>query len=88
MFEQLDLPQQNMLAYICGYLCKRVLPNHECDRVCSQCRKALLNEEAVVGDPRLNLIHYKAYEINGRNFGFLKVPSTKATTALYILQNL
>ena len=80
MPEHMDLPEQNTLAYISGYLCKRVLPNHEYDGVCSQCRKALLNEKAMLGDLRLSYLHFKAYEINGRNFGFLQVPSSNLLT--------
>ena len=54
---QLDLPEQNTMHYVGGYLCHRILSGHEVVSPCHVCRSALLASEPELHDPSLLLIH-------------------------------
>ena len=57
----IDLPEQNTLAYIAGYLCRKVITGHEVLSSCQTCREALLKGNAELDNPALLFIHNKAY---------------------------
>ena len=63
--------EENVLVYICGYICHKVLFTHEC----SQCRSAMVRAEAVLDSPNLLLTHFKAMTVEGSDFGLLTVPT-------------
>ena len=66
-----SLEEENVLVYVAGYLCHRVLFKHRCSR----CMSAMVRKEATLDNPNLLLTHFKAMEVEGSDFGLLKVPT-------------
>lgn len=54
-----NLPQQNTLAYIAGYLCRGILREHELLSMYHTCRAVLLTDDADVQDPVQLFTHFK-----------------------------
>ena len=70
-----NVPEENTLAYIAGYLCRRCLAGHEFSSKCQVCREALLSLTEEVDDESLLFIHHKGYNTLKSDFGSLMVPS-------------
>jgi len=68
-----NVPEENTLAYIAGYLCRRCLAGHEFSSKCQVCREALLSLTDEVDDASLLFIHHKAYNTLKSDFGSLMV---------------
>ena len=68
-----SLPETNVLAYIAGYLCFKVLRRHTSCQ--SFCKDKLVRQNALLDNPNLLFMYFKAYE-NGKDFGNLTVPTT------------
>ena len=66
-----DITVQNTLMYVAGYVCKKVLDKHRCQR----CRVSMLRmDSGLVGQTDLFCVH-KAYNVSRGSFGGLKAPS-------------
>uniref|UniRef100_A0A2A4J5S8 THAP-type domain-containing protein n=1 Tax=Heliothis virescens TaxID=7102 RepID=A0A2A4J5S8_HELVI len=64
-----DLPTQNALVYIAGYLLYKCHRKHICDKFVSECNKVLdVNESRMYS-------HFKAFNKDSSFYGRLKVPS-------------
>ena len=59
---QLNLPQQNVLAYIAGYLCHRIITGHELLSPCHTCREVHMTIGDQLDDHAHLFIHNKAYD--------------------------
>ena len=66
-----ELSSDNVLFYISGYLCKKVLQKHSCDR----CKNLLLCENQNIEQSRDLFTSFKAYSTDKGDFGGLMVPS-------------
>ena len=67
----IEIPEQNTLAYIAGYLCRRCLSVHDC----VNCKAILVSHETYLSDQSQLFIHHKAYNTTQSDFGSLFLPS-------------
>lgn len=72
-----NLPEKNILAYIAGYLCFRILRKHS---DCNICCKHLVRTDASLDDPSLLFMYFKGSDASGKDFGNLTVPSHECIT--------
>lgn len=71
-YRDLELPEQNVLTYICGYLIKKCLETHVCD-ICINYAKFQKNVE-----PSFLFSYFKAYENSEKStFGNLMMPHSE-----------
>ncbi len=70
--------ESNILAYISGYLCSKVLKHHN---NCGNCNH-LIRSNPNLDDPTLLYTYFKASDNFGPEFGNLTVPSSACTTMI------
>jgi len=66
-----DVAIQNTLMYVTGYVCRKVLDKHRCER----CRHAMLRSDTTVVEQRDLFCVHKAYNLARGSFGGLKASS-------------
>ena len=66
-----DMTEQNTLMYLTGYVCKKVLDKH----ICQRCKSAMLRSDTMLIQQTDLFCVHKAYNAKRGNFGGLKAPS-------------
>ena len=72
-FPSRSMPEQNVLVFVTGWLCFKILTKHKC----SQCMSYMVNPNPQLDDPRFLFTHFKSAEVKDSEFGFLKIPTTQ-----------
>ncbi len=67
----LEETERNVLMYIAGYVCKRILDSHNC----AKCRSTMLRDDTTLLSENDIFCSFKGYNRSRGNFGGLKAPS-------------
>ena len=81
---QADDVQENIVTYIAGYICKKVLANHDCQI----CKTELVKSSPDLESPSELMIHFKAYCTQSSDFGSLTVPTDNFTSFIMLCENI
>ncbi len=69
-----SLPKQNILVYVSGFLCFKILKKHS---NCEHCRASMVRTNPILDNSNLYFSYFRAMDVPGCDFGKLTIPTSQ-----------